>query len=383
MRVLYTSFIEASERFGGGLVILQTLSSLSDFSEIDFIGLEYNKEDFKKYKINIAKKKIVHPSTSFSCKIINTLLYGATSSYYTSWKEALKSFNPNDYDFMYMDFTRHSFVAKWAHDNGLPLIIRAHNAEFDYAKSIFYKKKNLKNFLKLLVSKYNEKKCVKYATKIILITEHEKQRFIDLYGDEKKYDVLPVCVKKFTKSAALNKVKPYILITGSLWFGPNADGVIWFLKNVWTEIQDRVGKDFDLVIAGARPNEEIKTLSKTLSNIRLFDTPKDIEPFYVDASLYIAPIFYGAGMKVKIAEALSCGLRVIATSHALTGYEAVYDYTFCANNVQEFINIIQNEINVPVSNSMKQNIINIYNKNYSLDSSVSRLKKITSTLVKK
>ena len=43
-------------------------------------------------------------------------------------------------------------------------------------------------------------------------------------------------------------------------------------------------------------------------------------PYFYNAELYIAPIFDGAGMKVKVAEAMSYALPVVGTSHAFEGY---------------------------------------------------------------
>lgn len=45
-----------------------------------------------------------------------------------------------------------------------------------------------------------------------------------------------------------------------------------------------------------------------------------MDPYFNNAELYIAPIFDGAGMKVKVAEALSYALPVVGTSHAFEGY---------------------------------------------------------------
>lgn len=380
MRVLYTSFIEPSEKFGGGLVILQTLSSLSSFAEIDYIGLEYDEKEFEKYNIKIDNRVIIKPTNSKRQQLFNAVLFGATSSYYTSWKRAVENFNPEDYDFVYMDFTRQGFVAKWAHDNNIPLVIRAHNSESDYAKSIYSSNKNIKTFLRVFTAKYNEKLCVNYASKVIVITQYEKKRFIELYGNKDKYSVIPVCVKTFKNTEGINNSKKYILITGSLWFGPNYDGTIWFLKNVWDKIQYSIGSNYDLVVAGAKPNEEIKRLCNMLENVKLYESPDDIEPFYVGASLYIAPVFYGAGMKVKVAEALSCGLSVIATRHALIGYEEADDYTFKADSSDEYIEAINQIIRIENDTDRKEKIKSIFNENYSLESSLLKLRKIVYSL---
>lgn len=377
MRLLYVSFIQPSEKFGGGLVVLQTLSTLCKFAEVDYIGLEYDEREFQKYSIKVQEKYIVSANTSLLDQLHNALKYHYTSSYYGGWVEACKQLNVKKYDYVYMDFTRHNFVADWAYNNRIPLLIRAHNVEADYSKSMFDNNKTLRNFIRKYASKISEEICVNRAEKIIVLTESDRKRFISLYGgDYKKYPIIPVCVKPFETEIYNNKGKKYILITGSLWFGPNADGTKWFLENVWSVLQTSLGDEYDLIIAGAKPNSFIVDAPNKYDNVKVFSSPERIGPFYMGASVYIAPIFYGAGMKVKVAEALSCGLPVVATSHALTGYEAVRDLTYSADTAIEYI---QN-INFIVSNDIKNEgaILDAFENNYSFKASERKLRDIIS-----
>jgi glycosyltransferase involved in cell wall biosynthesis len=303
------------------------------------------------------------------------------SGWYNGFINIVSNLNIKEYDLVYMDFTKSNFVAKWAKNNKLPLIVRAHNVEADYTKSLYDNNHNFDNWLKKVTAKMSESDCVKMASKVIAITSYEKKRFMELYQLEtEKISIIPVCVKKFNGKKFINK-KPYILITGSLWFGPNVDGTIWFCKNVWKKIQDTIGLEYDLVIAGSTPPKinGTKTIRDDISDLRnvyLYENPEDIGPYYMGASIYIAPIFYGAGMKVKVAEALSCGLPVIATRHALTGYEAADKYTYKADNVEEFINAIHKAINIPDKLTNKDDIYKIYEDNYSIEKSALMLKDI-------
>jgi glycosyltransferase involved in cell wall biosynthesis len=64
----------------------------------------------------------------------------------------------------------------------------------------------------------------------------------------------------------------------------------------------------------------------------------DISDIVPRNALFLSPTFHGAGMKVKIAEALSLGLPVVGTDESFVGYDEVmsFDGVFLANNVQEF-----------------------------------------------
>lgn len=368
MRVLYITFIEPSEKFGGGIAILQTLRSISKIAIIDYLGIQYDVDAFAKYGIRVDKSYILNKNTSKLKQITNSIIYGATSSFYDSWKEFTKRIDLNEYDSVYMDFTRQSFVAKWVWKKHKPLIIRAHNVEYDYFSSLYQNNRSFINYLHSKLAYSNEKKCIKYSTKILFLTEIDHARFQELYGDNNKFVRYPICVSHFDKQETFNVKKPYILITGSLWFGPNADGTLWFLKKVWSRLRKNIGEKFDLVIAGAKPRDEIIEIANRDEFIHLYDTPESIAPFYNSAYVYVAPIFYGAGMKVKVAEALSCGLPVIATKHALAGYEAVDKYTYSADTAEEFIEQIKRAIHDD-SDELREQIINSFDKNYSLEAS--------------
>ena len=126
-----------------------------------------------------------------------------------------------------------------------------------------------------------------------------------------------------------------ILITGSLWYGSNEEGIVWFLQEVYSKID---GNDIFLCIAGRNPSDRLKNICAQFNSVFLTDSPVDMKPLFEKANLYIAPIFDGAGMKVKIAEAMSYGLPVIGTDYAFVGYEIDNEKNaFLANTPEEFL----------------------------------------------
>ena len=51
----------------------------------------------------------------------------------------------------------------------------------------------------------------------------------------------------------------------------------------------------------------------------------------------MAPVLHGAGIKVKVAEALSFGLPIIGTSHAWIGYENIKEGKTVADLSEDFL----------------------------------------------
>ena len=76
-------------------------------------------------------------------------------------------------------------------------------------------------------------------------------------------------------------------------------------------------------------------------NVEVIGTVDDLDPFYYEDNMMIMPIFYGAGQKVKTAEAMMYGKIILATDEALEGYDTdeVQDVYRC-NSKEEFISAI-------------------------------------------
>ena len=212
--------------------------------------------------------------------------------------------------------------------------------------------------------KKREKTCFEKASKLLFLTNADLQRGQELYRGinfTEKSVILPICIENSNYDVDICSAnKGCILLTGSLWYGVNAEGAIWFITHVWESIKT-VNQNIQLIIAGARPNETIKKLCNNHDDIFLIDTPESMAPYYSKAEIYVAPVFDGAGMKVKVAEALSWGLPVVATDHALIGYEGVENICYRANTAKDFIDQINKFLqNHPSKRTIRNQFMNLY-----------------------
>lgn len=385
IRILYFTFIIPSEKFGGGIAALQSLHSLCSFADVDYMGPAYDATEFQAYGIKIKRNYVVKPDKNKTKRLWNFVSKGISTSYYEGWFSVMEKIDPQNYDCCYLDYTRQDFVVKWAHESKIPIIVRAHNVEADYFESLYQRNKSPITYLHKIIGKRAEYKCISRADKVLVLTENDKRRFKELYGKSNNITLFPICVKYFDRDKFEKLPKYFISITGSLWFGPNADGTEWFLENVWKSIDKKISEKYALVIAGSNPNNRIRDEVKKLSNVFLYSDPANIDAYYQQAALYIAPIFYGAGMKVKIAEALSCGLPVITTSHAATGYEAVHDLIYISDNAFGFKKHIENILSKTKSEMevLKGKIQNSFEKNYSLKESCKKMENVVRQLTER
>jgi glycosyltransferase involved in cell wall biosynthesis len=66
-------------------------------------------------------------------------------------------------------------------------------------------------------------------------------------------------------------------------------------------------------------------LEREIPGITVTGTVEDVKPFLERATVFVAPVRMGEGIKSKVLEALAMGLPVVATRRSLRGLEAVPD----------------------------------------------------------
>lgn len=110
------------------------------------------------------------------------------------------------------------------------------------------------------------------------------------------------------------------LFLGTLGFANNADAVEWYVANVHPSLGDVEGYGF--IVAGntrGSSNGFLNRIIKPHPNIFLYENPKDTEPLYGDAAVFVNPMFHGAGVKLKVFGAIEAGVPVVSTSSGVEG----------------------------------------------------------------
>ena len=164
----------------------------------------------------------------------------------------------------------------------------------------------------------NERLTAACADKNIVLNERDKRLFENEFKKEPDA-IVPIIIPDvgelpFDKKHVAN-AKLKILFVG-VEYGPNLDGVRWFLKNVIPYIKC----DFEFNVVGYRMEKYREEFEQGHDHVHVIGTVDSLKDWYVDSDLIVAPIFEGGGMKVKTAEALSYGKHFVGCSESLEGY---------------------------------------------------------------
>jgi glycosyltransferase involved in cell wall biosynthesis len=109
-----------------------------------------------------------------------------------------------------------------------------------------------------------------------------------------------------------------VLYVGNYLHPPNVEGALWLAREVWPLVL-RMRPGARLTLAGRAPPPAIQALAAP--DLRVPGDMDDLRPLYARSSLVAAPIFWGSGVRIKLLEALACGLPVVTTALAAEGID--------------------------------------------------------------
>jgi len=196
-----------------------------------------------------------------------------------------------------------------------------HNEEFDsYLKQWKRCSKNYVKFMNLISYYVHEKLVFIYSDDIIMLNKRDETIFQKLYG-KRDICILPYTLPDRCKDIEIKKRsnRLVLLFVGTYFYG-NVEGV----KRFVTEVMPFVDADFYVV---GNKMDLMKDELPSMPNVYYIGrvTDEELDMYYRNSDIFIAPIIEGGGMKTKVVEAIMYGCPVIGTKEAFEGYEDFLD----------------------------------------------------------
>ena len=199
------------------------------------------------------------------------------------------------------------------------LVVFFYNIEFDFqiARSC---REGRRYWLSAVAEYINERLSVMSGHTLLMLTQDDSRRAHQLYGRGAD-DLTPValvdgaCATQSmhdTEGSSSNA----ILFVGSNFYA-NREAATFLVRRLAPILQRRGGTQVWIAGNGFTPSDWQGELP---SNVRMLGRVENLTTLYREATAFVAPIFSGAGMKVKVAESLMHGCPVIGTPLALRGY---------------------------------------------------------------
>lgn len=112
-----------------------------------------------------------------------------------------------------------------------------------------------------------------------------------------------------------------VLFTGTMDYRANADAAGWFLRAVWPRIRS-ANADARLGIVGHRPGRSLLRYDGR-DGVTVTGAVGDDRPYMAGAKVYVLPIRFGAGVRVKLLNAMAMGCAIVTTPAGAEGVDVV------------------------------------------------------------
>jgi glycosyltransferase involved in cell wall biosynthesis len=213
-----------------------------------------------------------------------------------------------------------------------PLIYDAHNAEATLQQRTGLRATQEWNLpgaayslIQWLKLRAYERNVIQQAAATLAVSPSDAAALERLSG--RHIDVVPIGVDttRFNREAA-DRAPPVpfdVVFSGTLDYRPNMDAARWLLRDIWPRI--RAAKpDATLALVGRNPTPTIQRFNG-VDGITVTGEVPDDRPYLAGAGVYVLPIRFGAGVRVKLLNAMSMGCAVVATEMACEGVSAQHD----------------------------------------------------------
>ncbi|MDZ7639320.1 MAG: glycosyltransferase [Bryobacterales bacterium] len=108
-----------------------------------------------------------------------------------------------------------------------------------------------------------------------------------------------------------------VVFVGSMDYFPNAEAAIWFAREIWPHLHQRL-PNLRFFIVGARPPESVQAL-RDIPGVTVTGTVDSVKPYYRNALAAVVPLKTGGGTRLKILEAMAAGTPVVSTALGAEG----------------------------------------------------------------
>lgn len=198
------------------------------------------------------------------------------------------------------------------------VIYRSHNVEFEiWQRNAEQASGVRKNYLKILAKRLQqfELEESQKVDAIAAITKNDKKN-LELLGVKTPITVIPFGIEVNNYKIEPQVTDPSVFHIGSMDWGPNQDGIDWFLTHIWDQVVESYPQ-VKLRLAGKNMTQ--KLLNHKQSNVEVLGQVPDANKFMNENSILVVPLRSGSGMRIKIVEAMALQKLVIATTIAAEG----------------------------------------------------------------
>ncbi|MBI2257381.1 MAG: glycosyltransferase [Flavobacteriia bacterium] len=216
------------------------------------------------------------------------------------------------------------------------IIVRTHNVEYRLWKQSAKKEKSF--FKKYYFNKISnqlkkfELSVLNQVDGILCITENDRD-FFRRRGIKTRMIAFPVFMDVKKQYEVDYSTNDFCFI-GSMNWKPNIEAVNWIAYGILPKIK-KMYPDIKIHIAGSNMSSSMKRMGN--QNLIIHGRVEDVYHFMSKHGTLLVPLKTGSGVRIKILEALSAGIPIIATDKAKEGILVTSKKEYLGGNMSEEI----------------------------------------------
>lgn len=170
---------------------------------------------------------------------------------------------------------------------------------------------------------------------------HRDAGQLGLMGNSRPVQVTPAGIDTETLTPDKTNLEfPSVFHIGSLEWGPNQEGLVWFLKNCWPRLSQKY-PGLRFYVAGRNaPAWLVRKME--LPGVVFLGEVDDAQCFMNSRAIMVVPLFSGSGMRVKIIEGMSLEKTIVSTPVGAEGLEVDHGrQLLIASREEEFVTAVE------------------------------------------
>lgn len=295
-------------------------------------------------------------------------------------KHSVEQFKP---DAVWLDYLFLGQYISWFDRQGIPVVYGTHNAQSSLTRQQAIGEKTVSGMVKFFIMArihvFHERKYFPRARHVVCVSNQDREshaKFVDSdrlvvvpnFVDVESYNLIPPYVCKYS----------YICFVGSIDNFQNAQGIKYFISQIWDKILAVVDIQLLIIGRGASRDKELQSLIACHNNIQTIEDVESVVPFIKGSLVSVVPLLQGSGTRLKIVESMSCKSAIVSTSLGAEGIEAVKGKDILiADEPDEFADhVIRVVKDAKLRNKLGDNAYKFASKNFGFDAARGRIQRI-------
>ncbi len=234
------------------------------------------------------------------------------------FRNVLIDFKP---DLVFIDYYYYGQYISFFAKHNIKVIYGTHNVQsrINLQNPVTSLKSKISRYLGFLLFRFHELYYFRKADAIIAVSEEDLKFYKKWFSLVRLYTI-PNFLDEKEYSLSEVKKEDYIIMTGNFNAFQNAQGLKWFLENVWDK---ELSSKTKLVVAGRASDKVYHEICKniTYTGVNAIGEVDDMKPYLAKAKAAIVPLLHGSGTRLKCIESMALRTQLISTSLGAEGID--------------------------------------------------------------